>query len=159
MATPLDVKMPYPDRNLVKTDADARIFQRQIANERNSTRNWARGIVRYRGSSMLPSEPNGIMLAAMFVPKIDTIHEKAERKTAKRVLGDQYRFKMALKRSQGFQRSKPQELLIAAVARIPSEADKVTAMGLVTNCDHCAPVLVLDHLVLRIDYKLGMARD
>lgn len=78
---------------------------------------------------MVLSAPNGIMFAAMFVPRIDTIQQNAKRKTAKRVLPDQYLSKMALSKSQGFHRSKPQLLLIAAVAKIPNVADSVTDRG------------------------------
>lgn len=87
---------------------------------------------------MLLSDPNGIMLAAMFVPRIDTIQQNASRKTAKRVLPDQYLSRMASSKSQGFQRglARPQVLFIAAVARIPRAAETVTAIGLVISCDH-----------------------
>lgn len=94
---------------------------------------------------MLLSEPNGIMFAAMFVPRIDTIQTKAERNTANRVLADQYLSSIAPSKSQGFHRSKPQVLLIAAVARIPSDAERVTDKGWVASCDHWAPDSVLDH--------------
>lgn len=50
---------------------------------------------------------------------------------------------MASNKSHWFQSSRPQALLIAAVARIPNEADSVTAMGLVRSCDHIAPHLVV----------------
>ena len=113
----------------MKTEAEDRIFQGQIANARNSTMYCQRGIVMYLGNNMLLSEPNGIMLAAMFVPRIDTIQTNAERKTANRVLADQYRSRMAPSKSQGFHNSKPQLLLTAAVERIPSEAERVTDKG------------------------------
>jgi hypothetical protein len=129
MATTLAMKRPYPERKVVKTEAELRIFHGHIANAKNSTMYCPRGIVRYLGSSILLSEPNGIMLAAMFVPRIDTIQTNAERKTAKRVLADQYLSRIAPRRSQGFHKSKPQVLLIAAVARIPSEAERVTPKG------------------------------
>lgn len=35
-------------------------------------------------------------------------------------------------------------MLIAAVLKIPKLADKVTAIGFVNNCDHIAPLFVLD---------------
>lgn len=89
MATTLAMKSPYPDKNVVKTDAEARIFHGQIANAKNSTMNCPRGMLIYLGRSMLLSDPNGIMFAAMFVPKIDTSHVNADRKTANRVLADQ----------------------------------------------------------------------
>ena len=96
------------------------------------------------------SDPNGIMLAAMFVPRIETIQQKAERKTAKRVVPDQYLSRIAPRRSQGFHRgvSSPQELLTAAVASIPRDADTVTAIGFVINWDHWEPVFVLLHLAM-----------
>ena len=75
------------------------------------------------------SAPKGIMFAAMLVPRIETIQVNADRKTAKRTGPDQYLSRMAARRSQGFQRSRPQELLMAAVARIPREAESVTAIG------------------------------
>ena len=81
IATTLAIKRPYPERKVVKTEADARIFHGQIAKARNSTRNCPLGIVKYRGSNMLLSDPKGIILAAMFVPRIETIHVKAEKKT------------------------------------------------------------------------------
>jgi len=131
IATTLAMKSPYPERNVVKTEAEARIFQGQIAKARNSTMYCPRGMVIYFGNSILLSAPNGIMFAAMFVPRIETIQVNAERKTAKRVLADQYLFKMAPRRSHGFHNglSRPQELLIAAVARIPRAADSVTDSG------------------------------
>lgn len=151
------MKRPYPERKVVKTEADARIFHGQIANARNSTRNCPRGIVKYLGSSRVLSDPKGIMLAAMFVPRIDTIHVNAERKIAKRVLADQYLSKMAPNRSQGFQRSNPQVLLIAAVAKMPRDADSVTPIGCVINCDHCAPDLVLLHLAMSGWFVMSVA--
>ena len=86
-------------------------------------------MVIYLGNNMLLSEPNGIMFAAIFVPRIDTIHTKADRKTANRVLADQYRSRIAPSKSQGFHKSKPQVLLIAAVASMPSDAETVTDRG------------------------------
>ena len=142
------MKSPYPERKVVNTEAEARIFQGQIANARNSTIYCPRGIVIYLGSNMLESDPNGIMFAAMLVPRIDTIQVKADRKMAKRVLADQYLSRIAPKRSQGFQSSSPQLLFMAAVARIPSEADSVTESGCVMSCDHWAPVFVLLHLAI-----------
>jgi hypothetical protein len=123
------MKSPYPDRKVVKTEAEDRIFQGQMANARNSTIYCPRGIVIYLGNSMLLSDPNGIILAAIFVPRMDTIQTKADRKTANRVPADQYLSRMAPSKSHGFHKSKPQLLLIAAVARIPSEAERVTEMG------------------------------
>jgi hypothetical protein len=69
----------------VNVDAEARIFQGQIANARNSIINWPLGMVMYRGASIALSEPNGIMFAAMLVPRNEIIQQNAERKTAKRV--------------------------------------------------------------------------
>lgn len=132
IATTLAMKMPYPERKVVKTLAEARIFHGQMAKARNSTTNCPRGMVKKRGNNRVLSEPNGIMLAAMFVPRMETIQENAARKTAKRVLADQYLSRMAERRSQGFQRARPQLLLTAAVANIPKEADKVTPIGCVT---------------------------
>ena len=43
----------------------------------------------YLGKSILLSDPNGIMFAAMLVPRIDTSHVNAERNTANLVLADQ----------------------------------------------------------------------
>jgi hypothetical protein len=129
IATTLAMNSPYPERKVVNTDAELRIFQGQIANARNSTKYCPLGIVIYRGTSKLLSDPNGIMFAAILVPRIDTIQVKAERKTAKRVLPLQYRSKIAPRRSQGFQRLRPQVLFTAAVARIPRDADKVTPIG------------------------------
>jgi hypothetical protein len=81
------------------------------------------------------SDPNGIILAAIFVPRIETIQQNAERKTANRVLADQYLSRIAPRRSQGFQRgvSRPHVLLTAAVARIPKDAETVTAIGFVIS--------------------------
>lgn len=157
IATTLAIKRPYPERKVVKTEADARIFHGQIANARNSTRNCPRGMVKYRGNSNVLSDPKGIMLAAMFVPRIDTIHVNADRKIANLVEADQYLSKMAPSRSQGFQRSKPQVLLIAAVAKIPREADNVTPIGCVINCDHCAPDLVLLHRAISGWFVMSVA--
>jgi hypothetical protein len=96
------MKSPYPDRKVVNTEAEARIFQGQMANAKTSTIYCPRGIFTYRGSSILQSAPNGIMFAAMLVPRIDTIQVNAERKTANRVPPDQYRFNIASSKSQGF---------------------------------------------------------
>jgi len=90
MATTLAMKRPYPERKVVKTEADDRIFHGQMANARNSTMYCPRGMVIYLGNSMLLSEPNGIMFAAIFVPRIDTIQTKADRNTANRVLADHW---------------------------------------------------------------------
>lgn len=157
MATTLAMNTPYPERNVVKTEAELRIFHGQMANARNSTMYWPRGIVMYLGNSILLSEPKGIMLAAMFVPRIDTIQTKAERNTAKRVLPDQYLSRIAPSRSQGFHKSKPQVLLIAAVARIPSEAESVTPNGWVNNWDHCAPDSVLLHRAISGWFVMSVA--
>jgi hypothetical protein len=129
------MKRPYPERNVVNTDAEAKIFQGQIAKARNSTMYWPRGIFIYFGNSILLSEPKGIIFAAIFVPRIDTIHVNADKNTANRVLADQYLSRIAPRRSQGFHRgvSRFQELLTAAVARIPRDADRVTAIGFVIN--------------------------
>lgn len=148
MATTLAMKSPYPERNVVNTVAELRIFHGQIAKARNSTINCPRGMVMYRGSNMLASEPKGIMLAAMFVPSIDTIQQNASRKIPNRVVPDQYLFRIASSKSQGFQSSSPQELLIAAVERMPKDAESVTANGLVISWDHWAPLLVLLHLAI-----------
>lgn len=64
----------------MKTLAEARIFQGQMANARNSTMNWPRGIVKYLGKSNVRSEPKGIMFAAMFVPRMLNIQQNAQRK-------------------------------------------------------------------------------
>ena len=133
IATTLAINRPYPERKVVKTEADERIFQGQIAKAKNSTMYCPRGMVIYRGNSMLESDPNGIIFAAIFVPKIDTIQQKANRKTANLVVPDQYLSRIAPIRSHGFHKSRPHELLIAAVARIPRDADTVTAMGLVKS--------------------------
>lgn len=53
----------------MKVVALAKIFHGQMANPRHSTRNCPLGMVRYLGNSIDASEPNGIMLAAMFVPE------------------------------------------------------------------------------------------
>jgi hypothetical protein len=133
IATTLAINSPYPERNVVKTEAEERIFQGQMAKAKNSTMYCPRGIVMYRGRSMLLSDPNGIILAAILVPRIETIQQKANKKTANLVLPDQYLSRIASSKSHGFQRARPQELLIAAVARIPRDADTVTAMGLVMS--------------------------
>ena len=151
------MKSPYPDRNVVKTDAEARIFQGQIAKARNSTINCPRGILMYRGNNMLLSDPKGIIFAAMFVPNIDTIHVNADRNTANRVVPDQYLSSIAPSKSHGFHRSSPQELFIAAVARIPNDAERVTARGFVTNCDHWAPVFVLLHRAMSGWFVISVA--
>lgn len=102
------------------------------------------------------SDPKGIIFAAMLVPKIETIQVNAERKTANRVLEDQYLSNIAPSKSQGFQRSRFQEWLIALVAKIPKDAESVTARGFEMSCDHCAPVFVRDQramsgwLVMRV---------
>ena len=75
------------------------------------------------------------MFAAMLVPKMETLQPKATRKTAKRVVPDQYRVMIASSKSHWFHSSRPQALLMAAVARMPSEADKVTAIGFVRICE------------------------
>lgn len=82
---------------------------------------------------MLLSDPKGIILAAILVPRIDTAQQKASRKTANRVVPDQYLSRMASSKSHGFHRLSPQLLLIAAVARIPRDAETVTAIGFVTS--------------------------
>jgi hypothetical protein len=130
------MKIPYPERKVVNTEAELRIFHGQIANAKNSTMYCPRGMVIKRGNNILLSEPKGIMFAAMLVPRIDTIQQNARRKTANRVLPDQYLSRIASSKSHGFQRLRPQVLLIAAVARIPREAETVTAIGLVISWDH-----------------------
>jgi nucleoside permease NupC len=82
---------------------------------------------------MLLSDPNGIILAAMLVPRRDTIQQKASRKIANRVVPDQYLSRIASSKSHGFQRLSPQLLLIAAVERIPRDAETVTAIGFVIS--------------------------
>lgn len=92
---------------------------------------------------MLLSAPKGIMFAAMFVPRIDTIQQKAQRNTAVRVPADQYRSIIAVRRSHGFQSWRPQALLIAAVDNMPSEAESVIASGLTIRFVYMDPDLVL----------------
>ena len=83
----------------------------------------------------------------MFVPKMDTIHVNAERKTANLAEPVQYLSKIAPSRSHGFHigMARSHVLLTAAVAKIPNEADSVTEIGLLMSCDHIAPDLVLLH--------------
>lgn len=76
---------------------------------------------------MLASEPNGIIFAATFVASMDTTQEKAQRKIANRTSDRQCLFMISVIRSHGFHRSVPHLLLIAAVARIPMVAERVTA--------------------------------
>jgi len=97
---------------------------------------------------MLESEPKGIMLAATLVPKRLTAQHPAQRKMAKRTSLLQYLSMIASRRSHWFQSERPHALLMAAVDKIPRLADRVTAIGLVINCDHIAPDLVLDHLAI-----------
>lgn len=94
------------------------------------------------------SAPKGIILAAMLVPSVLIVHPVAQQKTANRTPLVQYLVMIASRRSHGFHRARPQLLLIAAVAKIPRLADKVTAIGLVKSCDHIAPDLVLLHLAI-----------
>ena len=88
---------------------------------------------------------NLTIFAATLVPRIDTVHPAAARKTAVREPAVQYLVKMASNRSHWFQSANPQALLIAAVDKIPRLADNVTAIGLLNSCDHIAPVFVLLH--------------
>lgn len=97
----------------------------------------------YLGNSIDESEPKGIMLAAMLVPRMLTVHPAAARKTAKRVELLQYLVKMASSKSHWFHNCKFQLLLMAAVDRIPRAAESVTAIGFVNSCDHMAPDFVL----------------
>ena len=60
IATTLAMKSPYPERKVVKTDAELRIFHGQIAKARNSTRYCPRGMVMKRGNRPEESEPKGI---------------------------------------------------------------------------------------------------
>ena len=117
----------------MNTLADARIFQGQIAKARNSTRNWPRGIVKNLGKRSVTSDPNGIRLAAMLVPRILNIQKNAQKKMPALAPDVQYRSSIAPRRSHGFHSgvSNAQLLLTAAVARMPSEAERVTARGLV----------------------------
>jgi len=114
-------------------------------------------MVRYLGKRRVLSLPKGIMFAATFVPRMLTLQPKAytydqhsrdkmyggsqltTRRQAKREPPLQYLSMIASKRSHWFQSSRFHALLIAAVERIPNDADKVTAIGLVSNCDHIAP--------------------
>ena len=132
-ATTLAMKRPYPARNVVKTAAEARIFQGQMAKAKNSTRYCPRGMVRYLGNRSVTSLPNGIMFAAMLVPRMLNIQQSAARKMAARVPASQYLSRMASRRSHGFQSSRPQVLLMAAVDKMPSDAERVTAMGFVKS--------------------------
>jgi hypothetical protein len=97
----------------------------------------------YRGRSIVASEPNGIMFAATLVPSTNSAQNVAQRKTAKRTEELGYLVKMASRRSQGFHSSRPQEWLMAEVARIPREAFMVTLMGLAISCDHTEAYLYL----------------
>ena len=83
----------------MKTDALVKIFHGQMANARHSTMNWPLGIVMYLGNSIVESEPNGIMLAAILVPSSETDQPAAAKKMAVRVPADQYRVNMASRRS------------------------------------------------------------
>lgn len=80
---------PYPDRKVSKTPADAWIFHGQMAKARNSTTNCPRGIVKYFGKRSVESLPKGIMLAAMLVPRMENIQQKAQRKMSVRAPGVQ----------------------------------------------------------------------
>lgn len=135
MAATLAMKIPYPDKNVVKTLALAKIFHGQIANARNSTMYWPRGILMYLGNSSELSAPKGIMFAAMLVPKMDMDQHAAAKKTAKRLAGVQYRSRIAERRSHGFQSDNPHVLLMAAVAKIPKVAARVTIIGCTINWD------------------------
>jgi len=75
------------------------------------------------------------MFAAMLVPNRLSDQPPATSRTAKRVPPDQYRVIMASSRSHWFQSSRSHALLMAAVARIPSVADNVTAIGFVKSCE------------------------
>lgn len=55
-----------PDKKVVKTDAEVKIFQGQIAKPSSCTRNCPLGMVMYFGKSIVLSEPKGIMLAAIY---------------------------------------------------------------------------------------------
>lgn len=99
IATTDAMNSPYPAKNVVNTVADVRIFQGQMANARHSTMNWPRGIVMYRGNIIVESDPNGIMFAAMLVPKILTAHAPAAKKTPVRAPAVQYRVMIASRRS------------------------------------------------------------
>lgn len=46
---------------------------------------------------------------------------------------------------------------MAAVARMPKDADSVTARGLVISCAHCEPVLVFDHLAMSGWFVINVA--
>jgi nucleoside permease NupC len=85
---------------------------------------------------MLLSDPKGIMFAAILVPRMDTIQQNASRKTANRVDPDQYLSRIASSRSHGFHKLRCQVLLMAAVERIPRDAETVTAIGFVISWDH-----------------------
>jgi hypothetical protein len=130
IATTEAMKRPYPDKKVVNTAALAMIFQGQIAKARNSTRSWPRGMVIYLGKSIEQSEPKGIMFAAILVPKMETVQQAAHRKQANREPGVQYLVIMASIRSHWFHSSRSHALLMAAVDKIPSDADRVTAIGL-----------------------------
>lgn len=99
IATTEAMNSPYPLKKVVKVDALVKIFHGQIAKARHSTNSWPRGIVRYLGKSMVLSEPNGIMLAAILVPRMDTDQHAAAKKTAVRVPADQYLVMMASSKS------------------------------------------------------------
>lgn len=142
MATTEAMNNPYPARKVVKTVAEARIFHGHMANARHSTKNCPRGIVMYLGNNIVESDPKGIILAATFVPKIETDQAPAAKKTAVRVPASQYRVIIASSRSHWFQIASPQLLLIAAVDRMPSDAERVTAIGFVNNWLHIAPLFV-----------------
>ena len=88
------------------------------------------------------------MLAATLVPNRLTDQHPAVRKTAKRTSLLQYLFMIASRRSHWFHNDRPHALLIAAVDKIPRLAERVTASGLVTICDHMAPDFVFDHLAM-----------
>ena len=99
IATTDAMKSPYPAKKVVNTAADDKIFQGQIANPRHSTRNCPRGIVRYLGHNIVESDPNGIIFAAILVPRMEIAQPPAARNTAVLVPADQYLVIIASRRS------------------------------------------------------------
>lgn len=82
---------------------------------------------------MARSLPRGIIFAATFVPRTRMAQKSAHRNTANRAPDDGYLLRMAVRRSHWFQSLRPQALLIAAVERMPKEAEIVTEIGQKTS--------------------------
>ncbi len=142
-ATTLAMNRPYPARNVVNTLAEARIFQGQMAKARNSTRYWAA-----RDGQVL-GEQQGDVAAKWDHVGGDVGAENAEHPAegGQEDGGPRASTPVAVQdgaeQVPGIPQLEAPAVVDGGRGQDASEADSVTARGLVSTCDHMAPVRVL----------------